>query len=75
MAFPKVRESVGTAMAPVKRVATKAEAEAEKIVEQGYIQTEFRIPVPQNALTKLMGMPKVFVLGGRIYLGGRDPDA
>lgn len=79
MAFKKIQASVDEAMrdvtdamAPLKDTATLAKAEAEKIVEQGYVEFEVRIPIPQNALTKVLGMPKVFVLPLRFKLGGRD---
>lgn len=69
----KVRTSVASAMAPIKRIGSKVEAEVDGIVEQRYIETEFRIPIPQNALTKAIGLPEVFVLTWRIKLPPRRP--
>lgn len=75
----KVRTSVASAMrdvtdamAPLKDTATLARTEGQKIVKDGYVEFELRIPIPQNALTKLMGMGEVFVLPLRFKLGGRD---
>lgn len=69
--LPSPRASVASAMAPVKRLASKVEHEVDGYRKQRYIGGEFGIPMP-GKFAALSGMPEELVIRWQIDLPEKD---